>query len=209
MLRVGLTGGYATGKSFVASQLAVLGCHLIYADRLGHQVLERGGEAYAPVLTLFGDEILLADGAIDRKKLASVVFFDPEKLAALTAIVHPAVYHLEEQALRHFAQEDPDGIIVLEAAILIETGRYRLYDRVILTTCDPETQIARAMSRDGVTREQAQARIARQLPLDQKRELASYVIDTSGTKENTVRQVVDVHRELLRAPGRQTTDARN
>ena len=199
MLRVGLTGGYATGKSFVASQLAALGCHLIYADRLGHQVLEPGGEAYAPVVQLFGDRILLPDGTIDRKKLGEMVFADPEKLAALTAIVHPAVYHLEEKALRLCAAQDPDGIAVLEAAILIETGRYRLYDRLILTTCDPEIQISRAMARDAVTREQALARIARQWPLDRKRELSSYLIDTGLTKDETVRQVVDVHRELLRS----------
>ena len=199
MLRVGLTGGYATGKSFVARQLAALGCHLIYADALGHRVLEPGGEAYAPVRELFGPDILLPDGAIDRKKLGDIVFKNSEKLAALTAIVHPAVYRLEEESLRQFAEQDPHGITVLEAAILIETGRYRVYDRLILTTCDEEIQIARAMARDSATREQALARIGVQLPVKQKRGLASYIIDTSGRKDETLRQVVHVHRELLAA----------
>ena len=197
MLRVGLTGGYATGKSFVAAQLAALGCHVIYADELGHKALEPEGEAYGPVLQLFGPEIQSADGSIDRKKLGAIVFADPEKLAALTAIVHPAVYHLEQQLLREAAEQDPQGIAVLEAAILIETGRHALYDRLILTTCDPEIQLRRAMARDGATREQALARISRQLPFHDKRALASYVIDTSGTKDATVRQVKDVHQDLL------------
>src|SRR5437660_5258713 len=105
MLRVGLTGGYATGKSFVARQLASLGCHLIYADELGHRVLEPGGDAYAPVLQLFGPGVLSADGAIDRKKLGSIVFSDPQKLADLTAIVHPAVYKLEEESLQRFTEQ--------------------------------------------------------------------------------------------------------
>jgi dephospho-CoA kinase len=196
MLLVGLTGGYATGKSFVASELQRRGCHLIYADQLGHRVLEPGGEAYQPAIATFGNRILQPDGTIDRKKLGSIVFENPEQLAKLNSIVHPAVFRMEQEMIERYAAEDPHGIIVIEAAILIESGRHALFDRLILTACDEELQIARGMRRDGLTREQASARLARQMPLEQKKTFAHFVIDTSGTKDNTVRQVEIVFREL-------------
>jgi len=196
MIRAGLTGGYATGKSLVANELEQLGCHLIYSDVLGHAVLEPGGEAYQPVLDLFGTEILAPDGSIDRKKLAGIVFQCSELLAQLTAIVHPAVFHLEAQMLEGFEKQDPFGIAVIEAAILVETGRYTFFDRLIVTAADEETQIARGMKRDGITREEVLARLSRQLPQENKKALAHYVIDTSGTKENTIRQVKEVYQDL-------------
>ncbi|MBV9266608.1 MAG: dephospho-CoA kinase [Acidobacteriaceae bacterium] len=198
MIRVGLTGGYATGKTFVAAELGRLGCYVIYADRLGHQVLEPGGEAYQPAVHLFGSGIVDPNGVIDRKQLAELVFDAPELLEQLTAIVHPAVFRLERELTDQYARENPSGMVVYEAAILIETGRYSTYDRLIVTAADQETQIARGMHRDGVTREQALARIHRQLPLDEKRKYANYVIDTSGTKEDTARQVREVYEDLKR-----------
>ena len=196
MIRVGLTGGYATGKTFVASQLASLGAHVIYADQLGHQVLEPNGAAYAPAVELFGTGILLPDKHIDRKKLARFVFADPENLEKLTAIVHPAVFHKEEELTAAIAAADPHAIVVYEAAILVETGRHTNYDRVILTSADEETQIARGMKRDGATREEALARIGRQLPLSQKKKFADFVVDTGGTKEDTINQVNQVFKKL-------------
>ncbi|MBV8549712.1 MAG: dephospho-CoA kinase [Acidobacteriaceae bacterium] len=196
MLKVGLTGGYASGKSFVAAELERLGCHLIYADRLGHIVLEPGGEAFEPTLQEFGHEILAADGIIDRKKLASIVFADPPRLALLNSFIHPAVIRLEEQMITEFAAQNPHGVTVIEAAILIETGRYKFFDRLILTTCRLETQIARAMARDKLTREQVLARLDRQLPGDEKRKYADYVIDTDGPKARTVCEVQKVYSEL-------------
>lgn len=196
MLKVGLTGGYASGKSFVASELESLGCHVIRADLLGHAVLKPTGAAYGPAVEAFGPEILMATGEIDRRKLASVVFEKPELLAILNSFVHPAVIALEEEMLKSFQAQDPHGIAVIEAAILIEIGRDRLFDRLILTACDPETQIARGMKRDHVTREQARARLARQLPLEEKKRHAHYVVDTSGEKEDTIRQVRAIFSEL-------------
>jgi dephospho-CoA kinase len=196
MIKVGLTGGYASGKTFVAAEFERLGCRVVNADRLGHAVLEPEGGAFRPTVEEFGPEILDAGGKIDRKKLAAIVFADPELLERLNGFVHPAVFRLEEELLARFAAEDPRGIAILEAAILIETGRYAALDRLILTVCSIETQIARAVKRDGMTREQVLARIGRQMPLAEKKAYADYIIDTDGAKEATLHQVADVYREL-------------
>ncbi len=201
MLKVGLTGGYASGKSFVAITLQNLGCHLIYADKLGHAVLEPDGEAYQSVLELFGPEILAPDGTINRKQLGSIVFASPDLLERLTAIVHPAVFRLEEKMLARIAQIDPEGIAVIEAAILIETGRYRWFDRIILTVCSRDAQIARGINRDALTREQVLARLLKQIPNEEKRRYADYVIDTDGPKTQTLRQIRKVFFELMQLQG--------
>src|ERR1700688_1590718 len=153
MIHIGLTGGLASGKSFVGRSLAELGCFLIQADELGHQVIEPGGEAYASVVALFGPEILNPDGKIDRRRLAARVFSDPADLGQVNALVHPPVKARERALAAGFAREHPDGIAVTEAAILVETGSYKDYDRLIVAVCRPEQQIARAMERDGVSRE--------------------------------------------------------
>ncbi len=195
MLRVGLTGGLASGKSFVGRALAELGCHLIQADELGHEVLKPGGEAYAAVVAEFGPEILEADGAINRRRLGDLVFEDPDRLERLNALVHPAVIRREEELMAELAARDPHGIAVVEAAILIENGSYRRFDRIVLAVCQPEQQIQRAVER-GVSREQALARLRRQMPLEEKRKYAHYVIDTSGSREETLRQVRQLYDSL-------------
>ncbi len=197
MMKVGLTGGYATGKSFVARELERLGCHLIYADELGHRVLLPDGEAYAPTVQAFGPEILDAAGSIDRKKLAAIVFNRPELLESLSSFVHPAVFRLEMEILDEFAARDPHGIAVIEAAILIETGRYTAYERLILTVCDLEVQIARGMKRDHLTREEVLARLDKQMTVEEKKRYAHYIVDTSGSKEETIHEVARIHEELL------------
>ncbi|MFL6451726.1 MAG: dephospho-CoA kinase [Bryobacteraceae bacterium] len=198
MLRVGLTGGYASGKSFVAGELARLGCHLIYADELGHQVLKPGGEAYGPAVRIFGPAILSGDGTIDRKKLGQIVFSSPELLKRLSDLVHPAVFDLEAELMEGVKRKDPHAIVVIEAAILIETGRYKVFDRLILTACSEATQIARAIARDGLSPESVKERIERQLPLEEKKKYADYVVSTDGTKEETLRQVEAVFGDLKR-----------
>jgi dephospho-CoA kinase len=196
MLKVGLTGGYATGKSFVAKHLETLGCHIIYADSLGHQALSPTGEAYRQTLALFGSAVLNPDLTINRKKLAAIVFNSPDLLQQLNAIVHPAVFRLEERALIGFELQNPHGIAVIEAAILIETGRYKQMDRLIVVCCSPETQIARAIQRDHLTREEALQRMARQLADADKVRLANYVIDTDGIETETIAQTERIHSEL-------------
>ena len=197
MLRVGLTGGLASGKSFVGRALADLGCFLIQADELGHRVLQPGGEAYDAVIREFGPGIVRADGAIDRLKLAALVFHDSQRLAALNALVHPPVWARERCLMDEYAAAHPHGIAVVEAAILVETGSYRNYAKLIVAVCSEEQQIERAMSRDGMTREQVLDRLSRQMPLAEKIQYADYVIDTSGAKENTLAQTRAVYQALL------------
>jgi dephospho-CoA kinase len=197
MLRVGLTGGLASGKSFVGRALADLGCLLIQADELGHQVLEPVGEAYDGVIQEFGPGIIRADGTIDRPKLAALVFHDNQRLAALNALVHPPVWARERRLMDEYAAGHPHGIAVVEAAILMETGSYRNYAKLIVTVCSEEQQIERAMSRDGMTREQVLDRLRRQMPLAEKIKYADYVIDTSGAKETTLAQTRAVYQALL------------
>jgi dephospho-CoA kinase len=201
MLKVGLTGGLASGKSFVGRALADLGCLLIQADQLGHQVLEPGGEAYQLVIDEFGAEILNADATIDRRALGAKVFSNPERLDKLNALVHPPVRARTKLLLDQFAAANPGGIAVIEAAILIETGGFRSYDRLIVAICTPEQQIERAMSRDHLTREETLARMSRQMSLEEKVKFADYVIDTSGAKERTLAQTRVVYETLRSLTG--------
>lgn len=185
MLKVGLTGGLASGKTFIATCLEGFGAHVIYADKLGHETLRPTGEAYAEVLREFGMEILDRDGFIDRSALGKLVFADEALLNKLNAIVHPHVFRREEAWMEQIANEDPTGVAVVEAAILIEIGSYKHYDRIVLADCPLETQIERFMERNKATREQALARISRQMPLEEKRPYADYIIDTSGSMAKT------------------------
>jgi len=198
MLKVGLTGGLACGKSYVGEELARLGCLLIQADELGHEVLLPGGEAYDGVVEEFGREILGAAGEIDRKALAAKVFGAPEQLARLNALVHPPVVRREEELIAEFQRRQPDGIAVVEAAILIETGSWKRFDRILLVTCAEEQQVERAMRREGAVLEDVRARLGRQMPLAEKRKYAHFVIDTSGAKEDTLQQTREVYDALRR-----------
>jgi dephospho-CoA kinase len=189
MFTAGLTGGLASGKSFLGEALSKLGCHVIEADQLGHEVIAPGGSAHEAVLREFG--------TIDRMALAKTVFNDPDRLAVLNAIVHPAVHAREREILASL----PDGIAVITAAILIETGTYKKFDCLIVAYCTRQQQIERAMQRPGATIEDILARLDRQMPLEEKRKFADYVIDTSGTKEATLLQTADVYRCLRERAG--------
>ncbi|MBS1855594.1 MAG: dephospho-CoA kinase [Acidobacteria bacterium] len=193
-----MTGGLASGKSFVGEALRDMGCLLVQADELGHEALTPGGAAYAPVIAEFGREVVTAEGTIDRRALAALVFADAGRLARLNALVHPAVVRREEELIAEFARRDPGGIAVVEAAILIETGSYRRFDKLILVTCDQEQQVERALRREGAVEGDIRARISRQMPLEEKRKYADFVIDTSGQKEDTLRQTRAVYDSLRR-----------
>ena len=197
-MKVGLTGGLACGKSFVGEVLRGYGCLVIQADELGHAVLAPGGEAYDGVVREFGSEILDAAGRIDRRALAAQVFGAPARLAALNRLVHPPVFRREDELMAEFAAREPRGIAVVEAAILIETGSWRRYDRIVLVTCREDQQVERALRREGASESDVNARLSRQMALEEKRKHAHFVIDTSGEKEDTVRQTSAVFQELRR-----------
>jgi dephospho-CoA kinase len=196
MLRVGLTGGLASGKSFVGDSLADLGCYLIEADKLGHQVMMPGAEAYDAILREFGPDIVDSEGRINRRKLSGIVWNDPERLEKLSSLVHPPVQAREEIRMAEIARADARAIVVVEAAILVETGRYKCFDRLIVVTCASEQQMERALERGSYNKEEILARLNRQLPLAEKLRVADYVIDTSGAKEATLEQVRTVYDKL-------------
>jgi dephospho-CoA kinase len=201
MLRVGLTGGLASGKTFVGLALADLGCYLIEADKLGHQVMMPGAEAYDAIVREFGPSVLDDEGRISRRKLSGIVWNNPERLEKLNSLVHPPVREREETRMAEIAQADPDAIVVVEAAILVETGRYKDFDRLIVVTCASGQQMERALERGSYNKEEILARLSRQLPLEQKLRVADYVIDTSGTKEATLEQVRTVYAALWSLKG--------
>lgn len=183
ILQVGLTGGIATGKGFVGSVFERLGCYRTQADLLGHQALETKR-----------DEVVKLFGTNDRKALAAIVFADPAKLEQLNAIVHPEVERLRLERIA--AIKKPDAIVICEAAIYFETGAWKKFHTTVLTVCGRELQIERAMARSGWTREETEARMARQWDDGTKRKLAGFVIDTSVSFADTERQTVDVYNQL-------------
>ena len=200
MLRIGLTGGIACGKSTVAAIMRELGCHVLDADKFAHQLIEPGQPAYADVVREFGRDILTPDGRVDRAALATIVFADQARLARLNAIVHPLVVAELERQFTRLEQEDPRGVAVVEAALLIESGYHRRSDRLVVVWCQPEQQIKRLTDRTGrgMTREQAERRVAAQLDLAEKRKVADDEIDCSGTLEKTRQQVVLLVERLKR-----------
>ncbi len=192
MLSVGLTGGIGCGKSTVAAMMSELGCHVLNADRMAHALIAPGEPAYDEIRRQFGPNVLAADGSIDRARLAAVVFADAAKLASLNAIVHPLVLRELDRELERLSRIDPHGVAVIEAALLIESGYNQRLDRLVLVTCTREQQLERltnpAFGR-AMSREQAEKRIAAQMPLEEKRKLAHDEIDCSGSLEYTKRQV--------------------
>jgi dephospho-CoA kinase len=191
-----LTGGLASGKSFVGRALADLGCYLIEADKLGHEVMMPGAEAYDAIVREFGREILDSEGRINRRKLSGIVWNDPQRLEKLSSFVHPPVQKREEIRIAEIERTDPRAIVVVEAAIRVETGRYKSFDRLIVVTCDSEQQMERALERGSYNKAEVLARLSRQLPLEEKLRVADYVIDTSGSKEATLEQVRTVYGKL-------------
>jgi dephospho-CoA kinase len=204
MLRVGLTGGIATGKTTVVAMLRELGCRVLEADKIAHQVMEPGGAAYNEVVREFGRGILTLDGLVDRQKLGPIVFADPQRLARLNAIVHPPVLAEQMHQLTAIEKADPHAVAVVEAALLIEAGFDRKLDYLVVTWCTPEQQLARLMDTSkgrGLTAEQARQRIAAQMPVEEKRKRANAVIDCSGTLDHTRAQVISLFAKLKEMEG--------
>lgn len=187
MLRVGLTGGIACGKSTVAAVMRELGCEILEADPLAHEVMEPGRPAYDEVVAEFGHGILDGAGRVDRKKLGGIVFADSAKLQKLNRIIHPRVLEELDRRLAQLDRGKKTRIAVVEAALLIEADYHRHLDVLVVAWCRPEQQIQRLMAR-GLSAQQAEQRLAAQMPLEQKRRVADEQIDCSGTLDETRQQ---------------------
>ncbi len=192
MRRVALTGGIATGKTHVLRRLAAAGIPAVDADELAHAVIQRGTPAWTAIARRFGREILDTAGEVDRRKLGAVVFADSEARRALEAIIHPEVYRAIERWFAGVAARHEAVVAVADIPLLYETGHESDFDQVVVTACDPETQVRRMMARDGVTEAEARQRLAAQLPIEAKVTRADHVIRTDGTIEDTNGQVEDL-----------------
>jgi len=198
MLRVGLTGGVACGKSTIAAMLVKRGAHYLQADGLAHQLYEPGAVTYDEVVRRFGREILNEDGTINRTKLANVVF--PDRIGELNAVLHPEVVKRQNSWMSEVERHDPHGIAVVEAALLIEAGANKDFDKVIVVTCDFERKVEHFARRTSapleVARFEVERRSAAQLSDEEKARRADYLIENSGSLEDAERQVEKIWREL-------------
>ena len=193
LLRVGLTGGIASGKSTVRALFAALGCHTIDADKLVAELYEPGQAGHKALVATYGEQILREDRTIDRVKLANIAFSDPAEAKRLNALIHPIVIEETEERLARIQ----DGIAVVEATLMIESGGRHRYDRIVIVDVDPQVQVERGVAR-GLAREEVLRRIANQIPREERLRHADYVIDNSGDLEQLERETRRVY-ELLRA----------
>lgn len=201
MLTVGLTGSIAVGKSYVLGQLGALGCYTMDADEIARDLMRPCRPAYHEIVREFGTEIVAGDGTLDRARLGSLVFADREKRERLNRIVHPRVRDEIRRRVGEIAARDPRAIIVIATALVIEAGARGDFDALVVVHCDRETQIARLMLRDGLSREQALARIAAQLSSEEKLRYADYAVDTSGSLDETRAQVEALYHWLREREG--------
>ena len=196
MLKVGLTGSIAVGKTYVCEVFRQLGCFVLDADLVAREAVELGTQGLDLVVDAFGQSILRPDGSLDRSKLASIVFADEQKRLLLNSIVHPLVFEAQDRWIRERERESPDGIAIIDAALMIEAGGYRRFDKLIVVWCEPELQLQRLMARDGLTLSAAEKRISSQMPQEEKKRYADFLIDTSKGFDDTRRQTTDVFRHL-------------
>ena len=197
VLAVGLTGGIACGRTTICSMLARLGACIVDMDLLAHRLVAPGGAAVQEVASVFGAGYLDDEGGIRRKSLGALVFHDAAARARLEKILHPLILRESEQIIHDFAASRGRGIAITDAALLVETGGYRRYDRLVVVACEPDLQLRRLMARDGLSEQDARARISAQAPLDEKKALADYVLDTSGTLAETEARTHQVYAMLL------------
>jgi dephospho-CoA kinase len=206
VLKVGLTGGMAAGKSVVGEMFAALGAHIIQADEISHQLMQPGQAVYQEVVRHFGAGILSPDGSVNRARLAELAFSSQSsRVLELNQIVHPAVVRRQEEWMEQIGQRDPHAIALVEAALILEAGSAKSFDRLVVVTCRPEQRIERWAQRLRVDQETAcrevERRMAAQLPDEEKIKAADYVIDNSGSLDETSGQVQNIYAELKKAAG--------
>jgi len=199
MLRVGLTGSIGVGKSFVVSIFAELGCHVLDADLTAREVVMPGTPGLKALTESFGKEILNADGTLDRKRLGARIFADENQRQRLNHILHPFIIARQDEILRNWEAQDPNGIGIVDAALMIESGGYKRFDKLIVVHCRPEVQLERLMLRDKLSRAEAERRINSQMPQEEKQKFADYLIDTSDGFDLTRARTVRVHEKLIQA----------
>jgi dephospho-CoA kinase len=198
MLRVGLTGSIGVGKSFVASVFVELGCHVLDADQTAREVVMPGMPGLKALTEAFGEEILNADGSLDRKQLGTLVFADQSQRERLNHILHPFIIVRQDEIMNAWEAEDPDGIGIIDAALMIESGGYKRFDKLIVVHCRPEVQLERLMQRDKLSRDEALRRINSQMSQEEKQKFADYLIDTSDGFELTRSRSVEIYNQLIR-----------
>ncbi|HVM94360.1 MAG TPA: dephospho-CoA kinase [Terriglobales bacterium] len=201
MLKLGLTGGIASGKSLVGEMFVQLGAHLIQSDAVAHRLREPGQPVYEKIVAAFGPGILDPDKTINRSKLAEAAFGQPPRVNELNAIVHPAVIAYENQWMEEIAARDPKSIAIVEAALILEANAAGRFDYLIVVTCREDQRIERVAKRLGISKEAAKAEVARRMaaqwPDEKKIQAADFVIDNSGTTEQANRQVQAFYAKLI------------
>jgi dephospho-CoA kinase len=197
MVTVGLTGSIAVGKSYVAGVLSELGCHVLDADQTARAVVEKGSPGLQAVIAAFGASVLNDDGTLAREKLGQMIFNDNAKRELLNSILHPYIIAAQDEQIRSWNEIDPGGIAVVDAALMIESGGYKRFDKLIVVHCRPEVQMQRLMDRSGISQDEARKRINSQMSQAEKKRFADYLIDTSDGFESANNQTVEVFTQLL------------
>ena len=198
MLRVGLTGSIGVGKSFVASIFIELGCRVLDADQTAREVVMPGTPGLKALTDTFGEDILNPDGTLDRKRLGALIFADQSQREVLNHTLHPFIIARQDEILNEWEAEDPNGIGIVDAALMIESGGYKRFDKLIVVHCRPEVQLERLMLRDKLSRDEALRRISSQMPQEEKQKFADYLIDTSDGLELTRSRSVEIYNQLIR-----------
>jgi len=196
MLKIGLTGSIAVGKTFVCDVFRELGCHVLDADKVARDVVEPGTTGLKGIVEEFGWDILDEDGRLDRAKMAEIVFADEERRLLLNSIIHPLVFEVQDRWLTDREAEDPNGIAIVDAALMIESGGYKRFDQLIVVWCEPDIQLQRLRDRNRLPEAEARKRIASQMPQSEKKRYADHLIDSSGGFDDTRRQVREVFEKL-------------
>lgn len=196
MIVAGLTGGIATGKSTVAAIFEEAGARLVDADRIAREVVRKGSPAHREIVAHFGTGVLLGDGELDRKRLAAIVFNNPDEQRAIECIVHPQVKQEIDRRVDLIRRQAPEALVILDIPLLFESGMQEGLDAVIVVYAPERLQLERLMARDGLSEPEALARIRAQMPIDSKRALAARVIDNSGSREQTRAQALEIYRQL-------------
>jgi len=184
------------GKSHVSAIFSALGCHVLDADHIAREVVAPGSAGLAAVAAAFGRDIISIEGTLDRERLGELIFSDPAKRQLLNSILHPYIIARQDEFMQGWEITDPNGIGIVDAALMIESGGYKRFDKLVVVYCSPEAQLKRVMNRNSLTREQAEARIRAQLSQDEKKRLADYLIDTTEDQETTRRRTEKVYRAL-------------